>query len=170
MTQLPQWQWLLSSRPSRPLLALLVAGLVVVGGLLYWKAGLDAQLARRAQQLARVQELAARSIPRAKPPLPPLSPAATRQLDRQVALLNRDWSQLSGLLAPHDQAVRLLGMDVDPATGAIRVSGSVGSATVANTYAQTLSRQADALRQVRLLGLERRVDGIHFEISAQWID
>jgi hypothetical protein len=61
-------------------------------------------------------------------------------------------------------------MDVDPATGAVRISGRVDSATVANTYAQTLSKHVDTLRQVRLLGLERRVDGIRFEISAQWID
>jgi hypothetical protein len=170
MRQLPQLQWIPARRLSRPLLAVLVVGLGAGGGLLHWKVGLDAQLARRAQQLTRVQETSARTAPRSKPPLPPLSLAATRQLDRQVALLNRDWSQLSGLLAPHDQAVSLLGMDVDPATGAIRVSGSVDTATVANTYAQTLSKQAGALRQVRLLGLERRADGIHFEISAQWID
>jgi hypothetical protein len=170
MKQLPQLQWTPVRRLSRPLLALLAVGVIAGGGLLYGKRRLDTQFARRGQQLARVQELAARMAPRRKPPLPALSSAAAHQLGRQVALLNRDWTRLSALLAPHDHAVRLLGMDVDPATGAVRISGRVDSATVANTYAQTLSKHVDTLRQVRLLGLERRVDGIRFEISAQWID
>ncbi|EIL98061.1 hypothetical protein RHOFW104T7_15330 [Rhodanobacter thiooxydans] len=170
MKPLPQLQWTLVRRLSRLLLALLVVGAIVVGGLLYWKNRLDTELARRGQQLAQIQELAARMAPRRKPPLPALSPAAAQQLGRQMALLNRDWTRLSGLLAPHDHAVRLLGMDVDPATGAVRISGRVDSATVANTYAQALSKRADVLRQVRLLGLERHADGVRFEIGAQWID
>ena len=170
MKRLPQLQWLPVRRLSRSLSAMLIAGLIASSSLLYCKIRLDARIALRIQQLTRVQELTVRMAPRPKAPLPPLSPAAARQLDREVALLNRDWSQLSNLLTPRDLPVSLLGMDVDPSSGAVRVSGSTESAMVANTYAEMLSRQGDALQQVRLLGVERRVDGIHFEISAQWID
>lgn len=170
MKHLPQWQWWFARRPSPVWLAILMAGLACAGGLTYAKLHLDAQLARRTQQLARLQELSALATPRPKPAPAMLSPAASRQLDRQVALLNRDWVRLSTLLAPKDQAIRLLGMDVDPATGAIRISGTVDSATAANAYAKKLSRHAESLRQVRLLGLERRAEGTHFEIGAQWID
>lgn len=170
MKYLPQLQWMSYRRVSLALLTLLVACLMAIGALLYWQIRINAQLTHREGQLARVLEISARATPHRKPPSAALSPVAAHQFDRQVALLNRDWTRLSSLLAPNDREVHLLGMDVDPATGAVRVTGRVDSAMVANTYAQSLSKHVNTLQQVRLLGLERRADGVRFEISAQWID
>lgn len=170
MKYLPQLQWQPSRRLSAPLLVLLGASLMAGAALLYWQVRLEAQVTQRGLQLARVLELSARTMPDRKLAVPALSPAAEHQLSRQVALLNRDWTQLSESLAPSDDEVRLLGMDVDPVSGVVRITARADSTTEANMYAESLSKRIDTLRHVRLLGLERRVDGIRFEISAQWID
>jgi len=143
--------------------------LLAGSALLHWKRGLDAEVARRERQLQQLAALASRAPPR-RPPPPALGPAAVRQLREQMVLLNRNWIHLSDLLAPHGQDVRLLGMDVNPATGAVRVTGRASTTLVANAYAESLGKRNGALQHVRLLGTERRPDGIRFEVAAQWAE
>ncbi len=91
-----------------------------------------------------------------------------RQMQQQVGLLNRDWAALTQALLPADNDIRLLSLDVNPSTSAVRVIGLAGSPVRANSYAQALEARADTLHEVRLLQVERQSDGVRFEVGAQW--
>ncbi|ODU66878.1 MAG: hypothetical protein ABT16_00450 [Rhodanobacter sp. SCN 65-17] len=170
MKSLPRLYWHATRRTSVRGVLLLGACAITIAALWYVKASLDKQLTEREVQLDRMIALAARHAPPRPAPRKVLSPAAQHQLDRQIGLLNRDWTLLSKRIAPDSRQISLLGMDVDPATGSIHVSGLADSTTIANIYARSLSQQTAVLRQVRLLQLAKGDDGIRFEISAQWND
>lgn len=171
VTRLPRLQWTLRRRavgPAAIVLVVLVA--VAAWALTGWKRDVDAELGRREQLLERAA--ARSSADHSRRPTPPmaLSPAGSRQLHEQMALLNKDWVALLGVLTPRGRDVKLLGMDINPGTGAVRVTGQAATSALANAYAASLGKRADAVHRVRLLVLERRPDGIRFEVSAQWTD
>lgn len=171
MIERPRLRWNATRRLSWPAIAVLAVCLVVGAGLLQVKRGFDAQIVQREVRLARAAEVSARAAAlRAKPPAAP-SATALRQLQEQVRLINRNWEGLTVLLAPSSRDVRLLGMDVNPGTGAVRVTGRASNAVVANAYAEALGHGSSGrLQRVRLVLLERRADGIKFEVSAQWVE
>jgi hypothetical protein len=168
MNSAPQLQWSRHRRLPLRLVAAILICLAACGGLLSWKRTLQSELETRERALEWVLARSSRT-PSAQPPATP-SPAAMRQFREQAALLNRDWAGLSNLLVPRGKNVRLLGMDVNPASGAIRISGNADSAIAANAYAASLEKSASELAQVRLLSVERKADGVRFEVAAQWTD
>lgn len=164
----PRLQWRPSRRwPWRPLMVA-AACAIVAAGLAGWQHRLDRQLAARQALLDRLiasgQALPATVAPQA------LSPGAAREMQQQRLLLARDWGQLSSRLAPvASEDIRLLEVDANPASGALRLTGVASSALQANAYAERLAG-AGTLRRVRLLALERHADGIRFEVGARWTD
>lgn len=168
MKHLPRLQWRSGRTVSVGMIVVLGLSLAASGGLLHWQRDLDTRQARHERELARVDALSSRVAPQRAQIPPALTPAGARQVREQMALLNRDWVRLSELLAPASSDVRLIGMDVNPITGAVRVTGRAATSVAANAYAEALGGRTDALRNVRLLGVERRPDGIRFEASAQW--
>lgn len=158
--------WRQSRRVSWPVLAMLLAGVASAMGLLAWAHHMDGQRAVRESQLRRLS--ASRRHPPAVPTKAPLDPAALRQMQQQIGLLNRDWASLTQALLPADKDIRLLSLDINPASSAVRIIGLAGSPVRANDYAQTLEARADTLHEVRLLLVERQGDGVRFEVGAQW--
>ncbi|GAB3094106.1 hypothetical protein [Lysobacter terrae] len=150
--------------------ALVIAALLAAGvlALLDWKQDLDARRIDQELRAERAARLASRSAGRPIEPTTSLSAAGMRQINAQIALLNRDWAQLLQMLAPKNDRVRLLATDVNPTTGAIRVDGSADSAAGANAYAESLQKRSRQLTNVRLLLLEREAGTIKFEVTAQW--
>lgn len=122
---------------------------------------IDAQLDRASKSTAR-----RRVVPQTKER--DLGAVGERQWGEQMILLNRDWSQLLNTLVPLDKQTRLLGIDVNPATGVVRVSGVTDSADRANAYAEALEANARAVSQVRVLTLKRNGQVVNFEVSASW--
>jgi hypothetical protein len=171
LKQLPELEWTAGrSRTAwRIVLAvvLLAAGVIVV---LHWKHGFDARRGEQERRLERAAQLAARRGEHRPEPAAQLSPAGARQVNTQIALLNRDWTGLLEQLAPRSRQVKLLGMDVNPATGAVRITGGADSAADANAYAEWLQGHGALLRDVRLMLLERKAAHIHFEVTAQWAE
>jgi hypothetical protein len=104
------------------------------------------------------------AIPTARP-----SEGAVSQSNQQIRLLNRDWVALSGLLAPEVKGVRLLGIDVNPSNGVVKLSGAATTASAANDYVVSLEAKP-VFDEVRLLELRRQPAGVRFEASAKWID
>lgn len=167
MIQPPRLRWSLVRRPAWPLLAGLVVSVSLMAGLYGWKQSLDARRLHQAGQLDRIAQLSARATPRITPPL--ATPTSDRQWRDQAALLNRDWVRLTAALVPSNREVRLTDVDVNPATGAVRVVGQAPSRVVANAYAEALESHDVSLGRVRLINLEQRPDGIRFEVNALWL-
>lgn len=165
----PRLQWRPSRRwPWRPLMVA-AACAIAVAGLATWRHHLDRQLAARQALLERLTA-SRRAPPRTAAPAS-LSPGAAREMRQQRLLLARDWGRLSSGLAPKaSEDIRLLEVDANPASGAVRVTGVASSALQANAYAERLAGAGGMLRRVRLLGLERHAEGIRFEVGAQWSD
>lgn len=165
----PRLEWRPARRwPWRPLMVA-AACATVAAGLATWQHQLDRQLAARQALLDRLAS-SRQAPPRAAAP-PPLSPGAAREVRQQRLLLARDWGQLSSRLAPvASEDIRLLEIDANPASGALRLTGVASTALEANAYAERLAGAGGTLRRVRLLGLERHADGIRFEVGAQWTD
>lgn len=160
--------WRLRSRPLSPRdMALLVGFILAAGVLLLWKKDLDAERAASEQRLAHALAM---PLPTDRHPVagPTLTAAGTRQLQEQMGLLNRDWPHLLAAVAPQSPPVKILGLDVNPATGSVRVTGQAATSAAANAYAASLDQHPTQLQRVRLLMLERRADGVRFEVSAQW--
>ncbi|MDR0181443.1 hypothetical protein [Lysobacter arvi] len=156
--------------PGLPGVMLLACIAIAIGALAYWNAGMDRRLAQRERLL---ESAMARQL--ARPVLresagSKRSAGELRQLRAQIALLNRDWVKLLGDIVPAEGDVRLLGVDVNAATAAIRVTGRASDSAVANDYAKELQARGRGLHEVRLLLLERKSDGVHFEVSAQWAE
>jgi len=151
---------------SWPALATLLSGVTAVALLFGWSRHMDGQREVRESQL---QQLSAsrRHVP-AAPARKTLDPAALRQMQQQVGLLNRDWAALTQALLPTDNDIRLLSLDVSPSNSAVRIIALAGSPVRANAYAQALEAQVDTLHEVRLLLVERQGDSVRFEVSAQW--
>jgi hypothetical protein len=168
MTAVPRLHWTLQHRMRWPAVGVLVLAVALGAGLVAWKQQLDARLATSQERLARADAQAALVAARDARPTHAPSAMAARQLEEQLALLNRDWVALSSRLVPREAGVRLLGLDANPATGALRVTGSAPSAEHANAYAEQLGGDT-GLRDVRLLGLERSGSLVKFEVGAQWM-
>lgn len=129
---------------------------------------LDREIQASEAQLDRVSQLTARKrvVPQTKDR--DLSAVGERQWGEQMTLLNRDWSRLLNALVPLDKKTRLLSIDVNPATGVVRVSGVTDSAGRANAYAEALEANAQGVSQVRVLTLKRSGQAVNFEVSASW--
>ena len=97
-----------------------------------------------------------------------LSAVGERQWREQIALLNRDWGRLLNALVPREKHTRLLGIDVNPMTGVVRVSGITDSPERANAYAEALEANTTEVSQVRVLALKRSGQAVNFEVSASW--
>jgi hypothetical protein len=169
LKRLPDLAWTLGG--SRSGLRALVLAMLMGAScfvVLYWKQGLDAQRVEHARRLERLAQLSLLRSARPSAAAPPLSVAGMRQVNQQIALLNRDWAGLLGQLAPASHHVKLLAMDVNPATGALRITGGADDAAQANAYAEWLQRRGAMLRDVRLMLLERKAGHVQFEVTAQW--
>lgn len=143
----------------------LVLGALVIA-LALWNVAL------RRERIGHERELARSARPSVAAPrqaAPARTAAAERQLRDQIVLLNRDWSTVLDRLVPAGRDTRLLGLDINPATGAIRVVGHARSGVAANAYATALG-QEPLFAEVRLLLVERRADGVRFEVGARWND
>lgn len=159
--------WRSATSVSWPALLLIAACVIAAGALAYWQQALERKTESIEERLVQIVERS-EVTPRAVNRVAELTPAAVRQLREQASLLNRDWVALSNLLVPDDDDVKLLGMDVNPATGSLRITALASTRLIANAYAESLAGRGDDLQQVRLMGLEQRPDGIRFEVSAQW--
>lgn len=156
--------------PGRGLRAVL-PGLVLVAACLMLLSGRQA-LERRsdtyARQLAAAEDASRRAAARRLAAAPErLSDAALAQLGRQVELINRDWSGLLSSLVPDGSDVRLLGVEVDPGAGAVRITGEAARPRDANDYS-ALVQERGAVRDVRLVSMEPNGDGVVFELVARW--
>jgi hypothetical protein len=168
MTRPPSLRWTWRRSPSWRVAAALLIVLAAIAGLLRWQASIGTRMDRAQSRLDRVDLLAARAASRVAHPSDAPSPTASRQLGEQLQLLNRDWVALSARLVPRAADVRLLGLDANPGTGVLRVSGRAPTAELANAYAEELGHVA-TLRDVRLLALERRDGMVDFEVGATWL-
>lgn len=156
----PGWRWWLA------------VGLVLVALLVLWrwKQQVDTRLAVSEIRLQQATRLTASEAASRVVAPTGLDAAGARQVNAQIALLNRDWSGLLNGLEPRDDAVKLLATDINPATGAIRITAGASTPAEANAYAQRLQERSVVLRDVRLLSLEREAGRIEFEVTAQWIE
>lgn|GEM_PF-5154599 len=100
-------------------------------------------------------------------PLDGLDRTGQERLGNELRMLNRDWSKLLTAMVPQGKNVRLLSLEVNPASGGITVVGQSPDPVAANAYAHTLGR-SDLLKEVRLLRIEEEAGSITFEVSAQW--
>lgn len=164
----PRLTWSRGWRVPVSTLAVLAITIALAAGLLRWRHSLAEQLGQRQQQLARATTLLARMGQRPVPAVAALSPEAARQIRDQQRLLRRDWGRLSSQLLPPDREVKLLELDVNPTTSAIRILGVAPTMAAANAYAETLSRREGVMQRVRLQGVKREPEGIRFEVSGQW--
>lgn len=171
LKRLPELEWTTgrSRAGLRVLLitALLGAALMI---LLHWKNDFDVQREEQERRLERAAQLTVQRGERSPQPATQLSSAGARQVNAQIALLNRDWTGLLERLVPRSRKVKLLGMDVNPVTGALRITGGADSAADANAYAESLQGRTALLRDVRLMLLERKAGHIQFEVTAQWAE
>lgn len=167
----PDLTWALERR-RMPTLALLVLAFLVAGAisLQYWRLQLQARLEASERRLDQLEFLSVRVPNRDVAPRPELGAAGTRQVNEQIALLNRDWVGFLRNISPKSSRVKLLGMDVNPATGAIRIVGGTVSAEEANAYAERLQREGTALQDVRLVLVEQVEGKVKFEVTARWKD
>ncbi|WP_369348347.1 hypothetical protein [Stenotrophomonas sp. JAG2] len=143
---------------------LAIVGVACSSSLLWLQWSLDGRL----QEMEQAQP-SARPLHTAPPPTPaapPLSPGAAESIRTELALLNRDWSTLLGALVPR-AGVRLLSLDVNPASGAVRIVAEADDREAVTAFAQGLEATAP-LAQVRLLRIEQQVAGLTFEVDAQW--
>jgi hypothetical protein len=147
--------------------AMAVALLLALAAVLQWKQSIDTERAQQERRLLQVERLAADATPRVVRPTPRMSPAAVRQVNSQIGLLNREWPSLLRQMVPTGD-VELLTLDVNPATGAVRMTGAARDAALANAYAERLQRGAAQLGNVRLMLLERKAGQVEFEVTAQW--
>ncbi|MBU8975701.1 MULTISPECIES: hypothetical protein [unclassified Lysobacter] len=169
MSLLPRIEWRLGAqRPGALACALLACVVLTIGVLAYARSGVDARLQHRERQLDKAMQRRPAATPRRAPPSEQRSATQVRQLQSQIALLNRDWVKLLQEIVPAKGAVRLLGVDVNATTAAIRITGHAGDSAEANAYAEALQARGHGLHDVRLLLLERKNGGIHFEVSARW--
>lgn len=129
---------------------------------------LDREIQASEAQLDRVSQMTTRKRAAPQTKERDLSAVGERQWGEQMTLLNRDWSRLLNALVPLDKQTRLLDIDVNPATGVVRVSGVTGSADRANAYAEALEANAQGVSQVRVLTLKRSGQVVNFEVSASW--
>jgi len=165
----PNLRWLRHRRAVDPraigaaALALLVAVTEI-----HWKSAVDADLARRRNQLQRVEALSAAAHAQLPVQQPALGHDGARQLSEQFALLNKDWPRLLNAVVPSRHEVKLLSVDINPDTAVIRVTGRAPSLLLANDYAQWLETTGSPIGDVRVIVFERRPDGIYFEIGAKW--
>lgn len=171
MSRLPRIEWRMSrALPGLPGVVVLACIAIAIGVLALRNADIQRRLAQHERLLA-----SAMTRQLARPVLREAagskrSASELRQLRAQIALLNRDWLNLLENIVPAEGQVRLLGVDVDATTAAVRVTGRASDAAVANDYAKGLQARGRGLHDVRLLLLERKSDGVHFEVSAQWAE
>lgn len=146
---------------------LLAIGTAAASGVLGWaQHRLDQRLAAWA---------ASKPLPRATPaapaaaidPLAGIDKAGAERLSDEVRMLNRDWPALLASIVPADRQTRLLSLDVNPANGAVIVSGQAPDHAGASAYTVQLDH-GGLLREVRLLSVEGQAGGVVFEVSAQW--
>lgn len=96
-------------------------------------------------------------------------PAAAQSWNEQMHLLNRDWPRLTVALVPPNPAIRLLAVDINPASGLVRIEGEAPAAVAANAYVQALSNRG-VFRDVRLIEVRENGGGTHFEARGVWTD
>jgi hypothetical protein len=168
--RVPELEWRLHRAPVRPWIWLVLA-LAIVAQVFLQKARaameVRASIAEAALEHALAEALAAPARTR---PMQARSPAELRQLRTQIALFNRDWVELFANVSPAAPEVRLLEVDVNAETGAIGLAGIAPDADAANLYAEALQKNAKRLGDVNLLLLERRPEGIRFEVAARWAE
>lgn len=159
----------LGGRGSR--LRVVLPRLVLFGACLALLAGRHAIEQRTdayAQRLAAFEDASRRAAAQRRAEAPArLSDAALAQLGRQVDLINRDWSSLLASLVPEGRDVHLLGVEVDPVAGAVRITGDGARPRDANAYS-ALIQQRGAVHDVRLVSLEPHGDRVVFEVVARW--
>jgi hypothetical protein len=171
MSRLPRVEWRMQrALPGPAGIALLAGVAITVGALAYCDARMGERLRQREHQLER-----AMARPLARPMLREHAGAKRsanelRQLHAQIALLNRDWVRLLQEIVPGKGDVKLLGVDVNASTASTRITGRADGPTIANAYAQALQARGNGLHDVRLLLLERKSDGVQFEVSARWAE
>jgi len=168
MTRLPHLHWATRRALSWRVAAAALVAIAAAAGALAWQAALASRTATMQAQLERVDVLAAQAAARFAHPSDAPSPTESRQLGEQLRLLNRDWVALSARLVPRSHDVRLLGLDANPGTGLVRVTGRAPTPELANAYAEGLGHLG-MLRDVRLLALERHDGAVQFEVGATWI-
>ncbi len=124
--------------------------------------------ARRAQE-----ESARQALEQASRPVPP-TPDELRRRTAQP-LLRQPWLQVLRVLeSATEPPVYLLGLNVDPATGNIRIEGESPSFAEALAYAQTL-RNDDVITTAQLRSHELATDpntgrqAVRFMVTSQWI-
>lgn len=147
-------------------LLLCVVTAVGCGGLLWLQQSLDARLAVARDTQARearqdLQRLTQPTVSQA-----PMSDAALEGLREELLLLNRDWSALLSSLVPADGA-RLLALDVNPASGAVRIDAQADDRAAVTAFVEALEKTGP-LARVRLLRVEQQVSGLVIEVDAQW--
>lgn len=169
MIRLPNMEWRMRRpRMGRWTMVVLSSAALGAAALLYMKSHLDQRLRHSQSRLEQVLARSLASTTRRRVAGPVRTPAEVRQLNAQIALLNRDWAGLLDELVPGEQDVKLLGLDVNAATGVVRLTGRAADGQDANAYAEALQSHEASLSDVRLLLLERKSGGIHFEVSARW--
>jgi hypothetical protein len=165
----PRLRWQRQRRIADPRVIAVAALLLIAAmAVIHWKNKLDADLTRRQDQLQRVESLLAAAHVQSPVQQPELGHDGARQLGEQFALLNKDWPRLLNAIVPNKRQVKLLSVDVNPDTAAIRVTGRAPDLMNANDYAQWLETAGSPIGDVRVIVFERRPDGIYFEIGAKW--
>jgi hypothetical protein len=155
-------------QPRRPgtWLAWTAAALVLATALGWSQHAVDSRMER--QRVANQPAPKRTTAPARKAPAAPaLNDAGRIQMIQQLALINRDWNGLLASLVPADADTRLLSLDIDPVSGAVRISASAASAAQANDYT-VLLQQRGRLQEVRLMSLEGQPQQAVFEVSGQW--
>ncbi|HYD55904.1 MAG TPA: PilN domain-containing protein [Burkholderiales bacterium] len=125
------------------------------------------------KEVKEKETMLARLDPRSYPPVRKASPEEIALAKETVQRLSMPWDRLFGALeaAANDQ-VALLGIQPDPKSGSVVISGDSKDYLAALTYVLNLSR-TDALDQVQLSRHETKKDQgkvVGFSISAQWTD
>lgn len=170
MNKKPDLEWRQISRRAPIWLWTVLLGTLVTGA---WLFTVKTHQAERAAELDRALEqvLTRELAGPVRPVLPESarSPAELRQIRTQIALLNRDWPSLFDDLLPDKPQVKLLGLEINGETAAIRLTAHAPSADIANDYAEALQAQRRQVQDVKLLLLERKPEGLHFEVSARWV-
>ncbi|HEY0332303.1 MAG TPA: hypothetical protein VGC74_01120 [Stenotrophomonas sp.] len=146
---------------------LLVFSTAAVSGALGWT---QQRLDQRLQALAATKPVLVPARPAPSAPvdlLASLDKNGAERLNDEVRMLNRDWPALLTAIVPSDRQTRLLSLDVNPANGSLLVTGQAADHAGVSAYTVQLD-QSGLLREVRLLSVEGQVDGVVFEVSAQW--
>ncbi|WP_368564623.1 hypothetical protein [Pseudoxanthomonas sp. UTMC 1351] len=155
-------------QPRRPgtWLAWVAAALVLAAALGWSQHAVDSKLERQRKASQPLPKQAA-AMARRAPAAPALNEAGRIQMVQQLALINRDWNGLLASLVPADADTRLLSLDIDPVSGAVRISASAATAAQANDYT-VLLQQRGRLQEVRLMSLDGQPQQAVFEVSGQW--